>query len=411
MFERSILPVLLAGLLTVGCSTAQAQERADAPEPVESREPSESGGRDAGLRERAIQELRAALARSHVAMRLREVEVDARRNEIQLRKAALQSLHRQMNKKQAALTDESAKLQEKLDAARRKGLGDEHSDVTALLEKLQKIERMRAEIDVKLQRSRTEMRGYMPAIQQAQMKLADARRRVAELQAQLDNSAVGAPLPAAQGEFFPGGPGGRGPHMGRGPGGPAGPGMRGGPGSPFGGARRGPPRGGEHGVEDRVARLERTVTELRTMLERHGFPENRRQRAMGEMERRRREHMGPPPGRGRPAGPMGPRTGGPRGPGTQGRSGMQRGPGGGRGPGGPGMRGGPGGPSMGGEQRRPPPDTGAMRAEAEEIRRQLDRTRRENAELRTEMDSMARKMAEMRESFEMELRRRAKEAK
>jgi len=368
MFERSLIPTLLAGLLAVGCSTARAQETGDQPEPAVR---DESVEREVRERQAALSALRPELQRALKRLTKGEAQLKDAQIAAAGRRLAVVQHELEMLEKTSELAAAKRHVETELAVLIEDGAGEDHARARLLREKLEYIDQQRVLALELAAKRHADLGGQEADLRTMEGKLSLARRAVHQLRAQLA-AAHGAPLPPALGEVGRGGPRGPGPRSGlRGP--------------QFGPDGRRPPRSDERGVEGRLARLERTVAELTGMLERHGFPENRRQRALGEMDRRRRDPRGAGPRRG-----PDPRFE----PGERRESDVRRGPDGPR-----------GGSSSRGERRRPPPDTGATRAEAEVVRRELDRARDENSELRRRMEEMRRQMDEMRRDFEGEVQR------
>jgi len=377
MFQRSLIPALLAGVLAVGCSTAQAQERDDAPGPAVQDGADPRMDRARRDREAALEALRPELQRALERLtrgetRLKDSAIDAAGLRLKVVQQELDIL-----KKSSDLEDAMRDVARELEIATEEdGLGDRHRRVLELHEKLSALERHRVLITERADKYRAQLNEHEAELHAMESSVAKARHDVEALRRRLVATERHAPLPRPTGDR-------RGREHRAGAPGPG----------------RGAPHG-PRGADDRIARLERTVAELAAMLEHHGFPEARRRRAQDEMERRQREPRGRPE-----SGPR--RARAPRpGPGERG-SGERGSVGGGRGEvGGPGPSWRPrGGPDTRGERRPPPPDTGAVRAETDELRRELERARHENAELRERMERMHREMEELREGFEYKRRR------
>jgi hypothetical protein len=349
MSKRHVFPLLLSGLLAVGCATANAQE--DEVEEIVSEEaepapaPAAQGVTDdhEGHRE----ELRERVIVAEQELARRRAELDVARQHMEEAQADLARRRTDVHDHIAQLRAVLADVEAELDARKRRGLGDDHPEVVELQEQIEKHRRAHREAEEHLAVSRAEMEPLHRELRERELHVARAERSYREAVAWLNRQARRAPAAAPDRPFQRGG-------------------------------------GGEH-VGSRLDRLERAVEELHRLFERHGVPERRRELAYAEMERYRTGARGR---RGRD--------------GLPGRGGAFGGRGGAGGA--PGQPGQPGGVGRFGfetaPEPTPPPDADAVRARMAEAHAHLERARAENEELRRHVEEMHRELQRARAEIE-----------
>ncbi len=357
--RRVLFPALLAGLLAVGCTAASAQERRP-PENVE----------HAAEQARAADDLREQLA----VAEQRAIEARAQFDAAALHRKAFESERVHLAARRRELDQAIARLSGDL-AREREDKAEAHPQVAQLQAELTKLQAAAREVTNKADAMHAELEPILREVHSRNAAVERHARVTAELREKLDQmeahaAGAGVPLPrhdprrvrhdGSDAPFALGEAGPRPPRR--------------------GGAwpertteaeweRAARPRG--PAVEDRLSSLERAVRELHEILERNGVPEHRRERAMGEVDRRRR---GPPEAGERRHDPFDSDAG---------RAGEGR----------PGARG-PGPRTLGGRGGPRPPDTDARRAEMDEMRAQMARLEKENAELRAHVEALMRERRE-----------------
>ena len=354
MQTRSLFPALLAGLLAVGCSTAAAQDQPE-PGPELREEVSEEHAE-------RLEKARRSLIDAEEELATRRAALESARNWLELRRALVKTVRESVQADTADINSRIIAIESELGAAERRGLGDAHPSVQDLREEADKLRRRRDELAGLMEQQGDELRPALEQLREREQQVERALMRYHELAeaGPADPLRAGArrgrqmtPEERAEADRLRG--------LGYVAGGRAGGGARGGrarrvaPGAPF--------RPGAGAVPERLERLERAVDDLRRLFEEHGVPQERRERGMAEMERRRAALAGGGgvdrrrPGAGRVDHPR-------RGNGAGGAFGGRRG------------------------ANPPPPDAEAVRARAEEMRVMLERSRAEADELRRQVEMM-----------------------
>ncbi len=239
MSSIRLLPLLLAGSLALGCSTATAQDK-----------PPEHDVRSDADRERELkrvqQEMQEYLHRMHEHRR----EIDSLdRKRATLRDLRASELHSRVARQTDEIETRIADLEHELiDLRTIQVKGDRHPHVQAVIAKIEsekrRLDEARERIDVAVSEQTDVHNAIEREIEQHRVAMKDIDARVAELRKRLrPGERVTLPRPKSFG-------------------------------APV--------------VEQRVAQLERAVTELREILARHGISGARRDHAMREIERRRR---------------------------------------------------------------------------------------------------------------------------